>query len=179
MNVIVITNISIRWGKSNTCFMMIKQNRCCTCTADLTAKSSDHENCEGLVYPSQLYKSVVSECSLSRRILGNKVLTLWYLGKTPVNPAHISVNIPEHMSEIHPKNNIYTSYSVCRRKSRQSEVQITWHWQCHPSGHHKFMTIIKMVCSTKTKQYSELQTAYFSSADFKIFENGLCITCRI
>jgi len=34
------------------------------------------------------------------------------LGKTPAYPAHIPVNAPEHTSEIHPRNNIYTRYSV-------------------------------------------------------------------
>lgn len=76
MNAIVMKNINIRWAKSNTFFMKIKQNRCCRCTADLTAESSDHENCERLVCPLERYKTVVSECSLSRRILGNKVLKL-------------------------------------------------------------------------------------------------------
>jgi hypothetical protein len=76
MNVILMKNIRIRWGKGNTFFIKIKQNRCCKCTADLTAESSDHENCEGLVYPLERYKSVVSECSLSRRFIGKKVLTL-------------------------------------------------------------------------------------------------------
>lgn len=113
-------NISIRWGKGNTLFMKIQQNRCCRLAADLTAESSDHENCEGLVQPLERYKSVVSECSLSRRIIRNKLLTLCQLGKTPANPAHISVNTPEHMSEIHQRHNIYTSYSVFMSQEKQT-----------------------------------------------------------
>lgn len=116
----MMKNISIRWGKSNTLFMKIQRNLCCRCTADLTAESSHHENCEGLMYPLERYKSVVSEFSLSSRILRNKVLTLCQLRKTPANPAHISVNTPKHMSEIYPRNNIYTRNSVFMSQEKQT-----------------------------------------------------------
>jgi hypothetical protein len=99
--------------------MRIKQNRCCRCTADLTAEFSDHEQCEGIVYPLERYKSVVCKCSLSRRILGNKVLKLCCLGKTPANPAHLSVNTTEHRCEIHPRINIYTRFSLFMSQDKQ------------------------------------------------------------